>query len=111
MSVLYWSEEVNGESNAVVYGNGLLSTDVEPKIIKRVWVRVSARAGNFIEFWVERERIAVIHDTYGRLNNENLDIVFEFNREIEPGRVFRPAIRCGATPTSVVIMYEYEVKG
>ena len=105
----YASETITGVANSTVYGSGLTSTEAERKRITRVWIVTSARAGNYAELWIEKERIANVHDDVLSLNTDTPKFVLDVDIELEIGKTLKPAIRCGGTATNITVVYEYEV--
>jgi len=109
MPLYYESETIAGVANQRTYGTGITSTEAEKKRIKKVIITVSDRANNYVEFWIEREKIASIIDTTLPIYSDAFRIEIEFDVEIETGRTFTPALYCGSTPTSAYIVYCYEI--
>jgi len=109
MSILYDSEEIVGVVNILVLGNGIVSTMAEPKRLRNIIITVSARAGNRIEGWVEREQCLDITDRNLPLVTDAYRIILPINFEIQIGRRWRAGIRSGSTPTNIYVTYEYEL--
>ena len=107
----YHSETINGVANSTVYGTGLTSTEAERKRITRIWAIPSARAGNYFELWIEKERIANVHDDLLPLATDTFRIDLPVDIELEVGKSLKPAIRCGGTATNVTVIFEYEIAG
>lgn len=106
----YYSETITGVSNTVVYGSGLSSTEAEPKRVLNVMVVVSARNGNMVEGWIERERILQVYDLLFPLQTDTFRLNLPIELEIPIGKTFNFAVRSGATATTLYVTYEYEVK-
>jgi len=109
MPLYYHSEIITGVANQRTYGDGLTSTEAEKKRIKKVIVTTSARQGNYLEFWVEREKRGLIVDYNLPLATDTFRYPLEFDFELETGRTFKPALVCGGTATNVYITYVYEI--
>ena len=109
MPLYYESETITGIANQRTFGTGITSTEPEKKRIKKVIVTTSAREGNYVEFWVEREKRGSIIDYNLPLNTDAFRLELEFDTEIEVGRSFTPALYCGGTATTVYITYCYEI--
>jgi len=109
MSVLYYSEEIIGVANITVFGKGIASTEAEPKRLRNVIITVSAKAGNRVEGWVEREQRLDIIDRNLPLATDAYRVVLPINFEIQIGREWRAGIRSGGTPTNIYVTYEYEL--
>lgn len=104
-----YSEIITGVVNSTVYGSGITSTDVEKKKLNSVVIVTSAKAGNFIEGWYERERTHVIADNVLPLVTDGYRIKIDVDEVIEQGKTWKAALRCGGTATNITVMYEYEV--
>jgi len=109
MPLYYESEIIAGVANQRKYGTGIVSTEAEKKRIKKVIVTTSGRQGNYVEFWIEREKRGSIIDHNLPLVSDTFRIELEFDIEIEVGRKFTPALYCGGTATTVYITYCYEI--
>lgn len=107
---LYFSERVTGSPNTLVLGTGLVSTEVEPKVIKGLYITVSARNGNMIEAWIERERTLQILDTIFSLSSDSFRLYIPVDVDLPIGRRFAVGVRSGATATNIDVVYEYELK-
>ncbi|MEM1558217.1 MAG: hypothetical protein QXG12_06465 [Thermoproteota archaeon] len=107
---LYFSERVTGAPNTLVLGTGLVSTEVEPKIIKGLYIIVSARNGNMVEAWIERERILQILDTIFNLASDAFRLYIPVDVDLPIGRRFVVGVRSGASATNIDVTYEYEIK-
>lgn len=106
---LYFSETVTGLANGLRMGSGLTSTEVEPKKINNVIITVSARNGNFVEGWIERERTFVVQDRHFPLNTDAFRLVLPIDLEIPIGQTWAIGVRSGSTATDVFVTYEYEI--
>lgn len=104
-----YSEIITGAVNSTVYGSGITSTDVEKKKLNSVVIVTSAKAGNFIEGWYERERTHIISDNILPLVNDTYRIKIDVDDVIEQGKTWKVALRCGGTASVITVMYEYEV--
>lgn len=106
---LYESETITGAANAVVYGQGITSTEAERKRVLKIYVITSARQGNYFELWIGQQRIASIHDDFLQLNTDHPKQGLDVDVELEVGKTLVPAIRSGATATNITVIYEYEL--
>ena len=104
----YASETITGVANATKYGDGLTSTEVSRKRVKSIYVVTSTRAGNYLELWLEKERIAQIHDDVINIATDNPKTEIDLDVEIPVGQTLIPALRCGGTATTITIVYKYE---
>ena len=104
----YASETINGSANSTVYGDGLTSTEASRKRIKSIIVTTSARQGNYLELWLEKELVGRIHDDVLDLASDVPKHEFEMDVEIPIGQTLTPAVRCGGTATDMVVVYKYE---
>jgi len=105
----YQSEVIYGQPNKTVYGNGLTSTEAEKKRINKIYLVADNRAGNYFEGWIEKERVLNIEDSLIPIHGENFRIGLEVDIDLEVGKTFKPALRCGGTANKVIVVYEYEV--
>jgi hypothetical protein len=106
---VYYSETITGVANKEVLGNGITSTEAEPKRINKVSITVSQRVGNWIRIYIERERLADIIDYEFPLTTDTFrrEIIFELN--IPVGQTFKVGIACGGTASNLNVVYECEV--
>ena len=109
--MLYKTEVVQGVANQRVYGRGLTSSEAERYRLRRVYIKTSAQQGNSIEFWFEKERFVDVVDNVIRTTDLDWQASFDIDREIPVGRTIRPALLCGANPTTIYVLYEYEITG
>lgn len=108
---LYKTEVVQGVANQRVYGTGLTSSEAERYRLKRVYIKTSAQNGNSIEFWFEKERFIDVIDNVIRTTDLDWQAAFDIDREIPVGRAIKPALLCGATASTIYVLYEYEIVG
>jgi len=109
MAKLYWSEEINGVANSTVMGEGLTSTEAEPKKLLAVIVTVSSKVGNYVEGWLERERKMNVIDYTLPTPDDYHKLVLDVDEDIPVGRTWKAALRCGGTPTNAYVTYIYEI--
>ena len=109
MSSLYFSEVIVGTSNTTVFGTGLTSTEAEPKKLKNLILTVSARAGNRVEGWYEREKRLDIIDRNLPLPTETHRVIIPIDFDIAIGKTWKVAINSGGTATDIYVTYEYEL--
>lgn len=112
---------ITGVANAVIYDEGLSSTQENPKRLLSVVVQVTGYAGNDVQGWFEREKIFDIPDkcvdTDVSAGSTNVQTSFNRLNEIEVGldmpvgSTFKTAIRCGATNKDLIGAYRYELVG
>jgi len=107
--VVYYSEVISGTANAEVLGSGITSTEAEPKRVRKVSVTVSSRQGNYFRIYVERERLANIVDYDIPLPDEPLRREYNLDFDLPTGQTLKAGVLCGATPTSVHVVYECEL--
>jgi len=115
----YKSFHIAGTAGALTLDEGIESTEKEPKKITAIIISVSDYKGNWVEGWIERERVAEIIDyvcnTHAHTGTTNTMystikmIRFELGHDIKIGERFRAGIRCGPTATWVAGAYEYEI--
>jgi hypothetical protein len=108
---LYYSETITGAANTTRYGSGITSTEAEPKILKNLWVVVSARQSNRVLGYIEREKRIDVIDHILPLATEATRFRIEINEDIPAGRTWQAALQCGGTATNVYVIYEYDIKG
>jgi hypothetical protein len=106
---VFYSEQVSGVANKEVLGNGVTSTEAEPKKINKISVTVNGRYGNFIRVYVERERIANIIDYDLPLPTDTFRRDIELNFELPVGQTLKVGIACGGTASIINVVYECEV--
>jgi hypothetical protein len=107
MAYYYYSEAITGSANATVYGNGITSTEAEKKHLVELWVVVSGRQGNFVEGWIEREKLVSVIDQVLSLPADAYRVVISVDVDIDIGRTFKAALRCGGTATNIYVTYVY----
>ncbi|MBA7531170.1 hypothetical protein ES705_23381 [subsurface metagenome] len=116
--MFYKSFRVTGQSNKTIFDSGLISTVEEPKKINAILINVSAYHSATIEGWIETNRILEIPDDVCNTSDTSLVINgvissnklirIPINEIIPPGMIFKIAINCGTTITSIDGSYEYE---
>lgn len=104
----YASETITGVANSTTYGNGLTSTGQSRKKVNKIYATVSSKAGNYLELWLEKERIAQIHDDILNLATDLAKLEIELDIEIPVGQTLVPAFRCGGTANIITLVYQYE---
>jgi hypothetical protein len=121
MPALYYQLfEVTGSANELVTdSDGLESTAEEPKTCEAVLLYVSAQAGNTVELWIKRERVAEIIDYHvdtdessGSTNTQKSitkQIRFEVGHGIPVGENLKAGIRCGSTAANLKGSYIYTI--
>jgi hypothetical protein len=119
MITYYKHFAVTGVVNTTTFDAGIESTEAEKKTIKAILISVSAYQGNFLESWLEREKIVDLpdyvlntHEAAGAANAykstvKMLRIPVELALDI--GKKFMVAINCGATASDIFGAYEYEI--
>jgi hypothetical protein len=117
----YQSASVTGVISSTVLDTGIESTQAETKHVSAVWVYVTGHIGNFVEVWLEQERLAKIPDYFfiteettgaanvqkatNRLTKITLDV------QLPVGQKLQVAMNCGATAKNLSGCYEYEIAG
>jgi len=119
MAYKYESFTVTGSANSTVYDIGITSTEEEPKHIESILVNVSGYAGNFIEGWVETERVLEIPDYIVDTDADTGSAVLPYSTyklieipldmDLPVGQTFKVAIRCGGTAKNLRGAYKYTV--
>lgn len=109
MAYYYFSETIIGSPNSVVYGNGITSTEAEKKHLHEVWVTVSGRQGNFIEGWIEREKLVSVIDQLLCLPADAYRREIIVDIDIPVGQSFKIALRSGGTATTIYVTYVYSI--
>ena len=109
MMAFYYTDIIYGVPNEVRYGTGLTSTEVEPKRVESVYLVVSGRQNNFIEMWLERERLGQVVDYIIPLTTDDYRLEIPIGVDIPVGRIFNIALRCGGTATVLYVVYKYSV--
>jgi hypothetical protein len=107
MAYLYYSETITGSANATVYGSGITSTEAEKKHLVELWVVVSARQGNFVEGWIEREKLVSVIDQVLSLPADAYRVSVPVDIDIDIGRTFKAAVRCGGAASNIYVTYVY----
>jgi hypothetical protein len=107
MAYYYYSEIITGLANTTVYGNGITSTEAEKKHLVELWVVVQSRHDNFIEGWIEREKLISLVDEILSLYSDAYRVVIPVDVDIDIGRTFKVALKCGGTPSTIYITYVY----
>jgi hypothetical protein len=107
--IVYYSETVTGTTNTEVLGNGITSTEAEPKTIKEIIITVSARQGNRVRGYVERERMIDIIDQVCQTRTDAFRLPLTLDLELPVGHTFKVGIACGGTATNVDVVYKCEI--
>lgn len=115
----YQTFSVTGVANKTVDDTGLESTQAEPKTIKAIHITTSGQAGNWVEVWLEQERLASVIDylvhTYASAGSTNVQMAtnyltkLELDHSLPVGQRLKVSIKCGATLKVLHGMYEYEL--
>lgn len=115
---MYYKEfHVAGTINTTEYDDGLMSPVDKPIHINAIILNTSAMEGNYIEGWIGTERVLEIVDYCVDTQEEataftGLSVVkigrLPVELDIDAGKIFKVAIRCGATASNLFGSYEYE---
>jgi hypothetical protein len=107
--IVYYSETIAGVVNSEVLGNGVTSTEAEPKTIKEIILTVSGRQGNYVRGYIERERIINIIDQVCQTRTDAFRLPLTLDLDLPVGHTFKVGIACGGTATNVDVIYKCEI--
>ncbi|RKX83487.1 MAG: hypothetical protein DRP58_08645 [Spirochaetes bacterium] len=103
----YTYEVINGVANKVVFGEGLMSNETSHKKLEKIILVTSARQGNVIDLYLEKEKVFSVKDDIANLPSDNPKQEFVIDIDIPVGQKIVPALTCGGTATDLTIVYEY----
>ena len=106
---MYYSYDiVYGVANEEKVGQGIYSHEVSKKVLKKIYLSTSARNGNIIKLYKEKELIFEVPDTVVALDTDNPKTCFDIDVEIPVGQHIYPALSCGGSASTVTIVFAYE---
>jgi len=112
MSRKYYSQELlTGVVNTDTLGDGITSTEGEPKKLVAVIITASAKQDNQVRLWYEREKIVELPVQQIPLRTYAMQMRIPVDFDLPVGKTLKASINCGGTANNADITYEWELTG
>lgn len=100
---------VTGVVNSEVISKSFIAPENEHRYVEGVYLNVSARAGNTIDLYLEREKIAELTDYMLALPGEDTETFWPLNLDLPVGLSLTVSVVSGGTASNLRAIYRYTV--